>query len=134
MRAAGPDRFATAAAVADLLAAYDPAYLPVTAEAVDADTLDGKHADAFASTGHDHDSDYLAADGKAQTAGHADSADDADTLDGMDSSDFTAATSPLVPVAVVNVDRGPGTSSRSSTGWPATGCAHGGPQRRQRPV
>ncbi len=56
VRAAGPDRFATAAAVADLLAAYDPAYLPVTAQAVDADTLDGQHSSAFQPAG-----DYLPA-------------------------------------------------------------------------
>ncbi len=67
VRAAGPDRFATAAAVADLLAAYDPAYLPVTAQAVDADTLDGKHASAFVEEG-----DPI----------------DAETLDGTDGSDF----------------------------------------------
>ena len=66
---AGPDRFATAAAVADLLAAYDPAYLPVTAQAVDADTLDGKQAptpsprQATTTT-----ATTWAADGKAQTA------------------------------------------------------------------
>ena len=47
--------------------------------AMDADNLDGKDSTAFATSGHDHDSDYLAANGKA---------DDADRLDGLDSTAF----------------------------------------------
>ena len=47
--------------------------------ALDADNLDGMDSTAFALAGHDHDTDYLAVDGKA---------DDADLLDGMDSTAF----------------------------------------------
>lgn len=57
VRVAGENRFETAAAVAELLALYDPAYLPVDATALgaidaatadDADLLDGLDATAFA--------------------------------------------------------------------------------------
>lgn len=83
VRAAGGDRFSTAAAVARLLAAYDPAFLPVGAAAVDADTLDGRDSSAF-----------LPADGKAADAAHADTAtraDDAASLDGRDASTFAGS-------------------------------------------
>ena len=47
VRAAGQDRFITATIVADLLGAYDPAYLGVDLQAVDADLLDGMDSGAF---------------------------------------------------------------------------------------
>lgn len=53
-RVAGETRYDTAAAVAKLVAAYAPAYLPVDATAlgaVDADTLDGKDSTDFAASG-----------------------------------------------------------------------------------
>lgn len=53
-RVAGDTRYDTAAAVAKLVAAYAPAYLPVDATAlgaVDADTLDGLDATAFEPAG-----------------------------------------------------------------------------------
>ncbi len=53
-------------------------------EAENADTLDGKNSTAFAGSGHNHDTDYLAIDGKA---------DDADTLDGKNSSAFISGAS-----------------------------------------
>ena len=110
IRAAGANRFATATAVADLLAAYDPAYLPVGNQAVDADTVDGHDSSEFAlksdlgAGGGDADTldgqdssdfqpagSYLPADGKADSAGHADTAGDADTLDGQDATAFQPA-------------------------------------------
>lgn len=57
VRVAGENRYLTAAAVARLLAAYNPAFLPVDATAlgaVDADTLDGLDAAAFAPADHTH--------------------------------------------------------------------------------
>lgn len=63
-RVAGENRFATAAAVAALLAAYDPAFLPVDATALgalDSDTLDGLDSTAFAL------SDVACPDGQAVT-------------------------------------------------------------------
>lgn len=82
VRAAGPDRFATAKVVADLLAAYDPAYLGVDLQAIDADLLDGLDSSAF-----------LGADDKAA---------DSDLLDGLDSGAFMeqADFDGLVPIAV----------------------------------
>lgn len=49
---------------------------------LNADMVDGRHAEAFATAGHDHDLDYLAVTGKAA---------DADLLDGRDSSAFLEA-------------------------------------------
>src|SRR5690606_37218490 len=79
-RAAGQDRFETAAAAAALLGSYAPAFLPTDMKAADSEKLDGKDS-----------TDFLPADGKAETAGHADTADDADTLDGTQASDFGSA-------------------------------------------
>jgi hypothetical protein len=44
VRAQGKDRHETAVAIVNLLAAYNPAYLPVDAKAADADLLDGLDA------------------------------------------------------------------------------------------
>lgn len=63
-RVAGENRFATAAAVAALLAAYDPAFLPVDATAlgaIDSDTLDGLDSTDFARA------DVACTDGQAVT-------------------------------------------------------------------
>ena len=49
---------------------------------VDADSVDGRNASAFAASGHDHNGDYLAKTGKAA---------DADLLDGVDASQFASA-------------------------------------------
>jgi hypothetical protein len=57
VRAAGGDRYETAAIVGDLLSAYDPAYLGVDLQSVDADLLDGMDSSAF-----------LASDGTAADA------------------------------------------------------------------
>jgi hypothetical protein len=64
--------------------------------AMDADKLDGKDSTAFAVSGHDHDSDYLALDGKALAAVEADfalvseAALDADNAGRLDDKDSTA--------------------------------------------
>ena len=50
VRAAGADRFATAAAIGDLLGDYNPAALPADAQAVDSDLLDGKDSSEFLSS------------------------------------------------------------------------------------
>jgi hypothetical protein len=50
VRAAGGDRYETAAIVGDLLSAYDPAYLGVDLQSVDADLLDGKDSSEFLSS------------------------------------------------------------------------------------
>ncbi len=50
VRAAGADRFATAAAIGDLLGDYNPAALPADAQAVDSDLLDGKDTSEFLSS------------------------------------------------------------------------------------
>lgn len=71
VRAAGGDRFETATIVADLLAAYAPAYLPVDLQAVDADLLDGKDSTEF--------------------LGKAEKAADAELLDGQDSAAFQSS-------------------------------------------
>lgn len=70
VRVAGDDRFATARAVADLLADYDPAYLPVGATALGA--VDAE---------------------RAESAATADAADDSDLLDGLDSTAFQPVSS-----------------------------------------
>ncbi len=51
VRAAGGDRFETATIVADLLAEYAPAHLPVDGQAVDADLLDGMDSTEFVQNG-----------------------------------------------------------------------------------
>ena len=53
-------------------------------EAENADTLDGKDSGSFAASGHDHDADYLAIDGKAA---------DANLLDGKNSTAFISGAS-----------------------------------------
>jgi hypothetical protein len=78
-RIAGSNRYDTAAR---LSAATFPVASSVGGG--DADTLDGKDSTAFATSGHDHDTDYLAVDGKAT---------DADKLDGKDSTAFLTKTS-----------------------------------------
>jgi hypothetical protein len=50
IRAAGANRFDTAAKAADLIAAYNPAFLPVEATATDSDLLDGLDSTAFVTT------------------------------------------------------------------------------------
>lgn len=102
VRIAGEDRFSTAAAVAGLLAAYNPAYLPVDAtalgaiaadtasEADNADTLDDLDSTAFALADQSCSAGQvvtgIAADGAPTCA--VDNADggDADALDGLDAS------------------------------------------------
>ena len=112
IRVVGDNRYATAAAVADLLVAYNPAYLPVGATALgaldadtagDADTLGGSSPAAFQPAG-----DYALADqtcgvGEVVTGIAADGTPvcatdrvgtfdgDADTLDGLDSTDLQPA-------------------------------------------
>ena len=56
-----------------------PQYLLTTGKAADADKLDGNHASAFATAGHNHDTAYLGVTAKAA---------DADKLDGLDSTAF----------------------------------------------
>lgn len=60
VRAAGDDRYATASRIAAIFddLGIDPAFLPVGATAIDADTVDGMDATDFQPAG-----DYLAADG-----------------------------------------------------------------------
>jgi len=73
IRAFGSGRDQTAAKLSELIANYNPSFLPVDATAlgaVDADTLDGKDSTAFLGT--------------------TDKAADADKLDGLDSTDFVA--------------------------------------------
>lgn len=74
-RIAGSNRYDTAAK----LSAVTFPVTPTSSVSGDADTLDGKDSTAFSLSGHDHDADYLAKNGKAV---------DADTLDGMDSGAF----------------------------------------------
>lgn len=76
VRAAGGDRFDTAAAVADLLTDYNPAYLPINLQAIDADKLDGKDASDFALK-----SDLGAGSGDAETV--AVSCPDGEVLTGI---------------------------------------------------
>lgn len=54
-------------------------YLLTTGKAADADKLDGNHASAFATAGHNHDTAYLGITAKAA---------DSDKLDGIDSTGF----------------------------------------------
>lgn len=100
VRAAGGDRFDTAAAVADLLAAYNPAYLPINMRAVDADTVDGKHASAF-----------LAANG---TAANADSLDGKDSTEFLTTSDLPSCPADMQEHAGLCIE----TAARSATTWP----------------
>lgn len=106
VRAFGTGREATAAKLADLLANYNPKFLPVDATAVgavDADTIDGKDS-----------TEFLGATAKAA---------DSDKLDGVDSSAFVklADVGTLLPVATFAVDS-TGTLLFSSHRAPVTGA------------
>ncbi|RLE26743.1 MAG: hypothetical protein DRJ50_00230 [Actinobacteria bacterium] len=63
-------------------------------EADNADTLDGMDSTAFAGSGHNHDADYLAIDGKAA---------DADELDGKDAAEILS-TAASVGVTALSVN------------------------------
>lgn len=103
VRAAGQDRFETAQIVAQLLGAYDPAYLGVDLTAVDADLLDGKDSTAFQPAGAYALAGQACTAGKVVTGIAADGTPtcatdqvgafdgDADTLDGRDSTEFQPA-------------------------------------------
>lgn len=127
VRAAGENRFATATAVAGLLAQYDPAFVSATGgvdadtlagrsadefltttDAIDADTVDGMDSSAFVTTGQQCASgQYVEGmDASGALACAQDSADggDAETVDGQDATDFVQADSRMLPVVVFNYD------------------------------
>ena len=96
VRVAGSGRDQTAVALSELIAAYNPKFLPTDATAADADLLDGKDSTAFlGATAKATDSNLL--DGMDSTAflGATAKAADANKLDGLDSSAFVTASSPL---------------------------------------
>ncbi len=89
VRAAGADRFATAAAIGDLLGDYNPAALPADAQGRRQPiSLDGKDSTAFQPAG-----DYL---------GATDTAADSDKLEGRTAAELLAA----APVATACTDGG----------------------------
>ena len=107
VRVAGQDRYATARAVAGLVSAFDPAFLPVDATAlgaVDADRLDGKDATAFArsnqSCGTGDVVAGIGADGTPVCRPDAVDGGDAETLDGLDAADLV----PSGEVVIVSND------------------------------